>query len=456
MKINIKILSVFFIITLAALSGCKRGDDYFISPNEPETITPALFLTSIEVSTFNTYESDLVKRSSIYMQQNAGVEGQSLQANNYVISEQDFSSTWSQPYQTLLSCKQLNDQFGEKNSYYSGIADILSVMNWGILTDMWGDIPFSDALKGSGNNYQSKYDKQEDVYKGMMSLLDGAIVKLSKDSTENEQFPKGDFVFGGKPDLWIKVAYSLKARYLNRLSKKTTYNPAAILDAIHKGISSTGEDFISVHTNEAGGTNQWFDFQNNRYRYMLAALPFVDSLQLRPTDERINYYFDKESSAGTIIGSPVNAPNPNASTWGSYLAGSGDIGIHLISFTEMKFVEAEVKARQNDGSASDALNEAIKESCRLITKGTYDGSDIANYTAVNTNVNRVIYEKWLALFGSAEPYNDYRRTGFPVLIPNSAGVLNVIPKRNPTSSIERTGNPNAPVVSLTDPVWFAQ
>src|SRR5689334_20947209 len=115
MKVNIKILSVFFIITLAAFSGCKRGDDYFISPNEPETITPALFLTSIEVSTFNTYESDLVKRSSIYMQQNAGVEGQSLQANNYVISEQDFSSTWSQPYQTLLSCKQLNDQFGEKN-----------------------------------------------------------------------------------------------------------------------------------------------------------------------------------------------------------------------------------------------------------------------------------------------------------------------------------------------------
>ncbi|MNL78182.1 hypothetical protein D3C87_2045120 [compost metagenome] len=67
-----------------------------------------------------------------------------------------------------------------------------------------------------------------------------------------------------------------------------------------------------------------------------------------------------------------------------------------------------------------------------------------------------MYEKWIAMFGSLEPYNDYRKTGLPNLTVNPNGQLSVIPKRYPTPQAERVGNPNAPVPSLSTPVWWAQ
>jgi len=173
---------------------------------------------------------------------------------------------------------------------------------------------------------------------------------------------------------------------------------------------------------------------------------------LRPTDVRYSYYFD---TTGGILGSPVDAVDANANGWGEYLTASPATGIRLISFVESKFIEAEVKARMNAADADVALNDAIMASCTDVTNGVFDGSSIATYSGA-IEVSRVIYEKWLALFGSGEPYNDYRRTGFPDLTPNPDGLLNVIPKRNLTPQAERINNPNAPIPALTDPVWFAQ
>lgn len=459
MKNNIKLLTLASILTLGVglLSGCKRGDSFFISPNSPVEVTPGLTLTAIQVSTFNSYEGGLVKDASILIQQNAGVDGQSLPINNYILGENEFDNQWAQLYQALYSCKDLQTKYGAANPYFSGITDVLAAMNWGMLTDLWGDIPFSDALQGKGNNYQSKYDPQEKVITGIIALLDDGIAKLGQPADANELLPgSADLVFGGDPASWIKAANTLKARYLNRLSNKPSYNPAAILTALSNGITSTDEDFISVHGDGPGESNQWFDFQGNREFYIVAALPFVDSMSLRPTDLRLNAYFTAYDSTGVRVGSPIDVTTSNASEWGDYLAASSATNVHLVSFMEAKFIEAEVKARQGAADASTALNDAIKASCTLATAGAYDGSDIATYTSANTTVDRVIYEKWIALFGSVEPYNDYRRTGFPKLTPNASGRLPVIPKRYPTPQGERVANPNAPTVSLTTPVWFAQ
>lgn len=455
MKLNIKILSLSSLLALSMLAGCKRGDDLYISPNSPAEVTPALLLTAIEVSTFNSYESNLTKNASILVQQNAGVAGQSQPVNNYVLQENEFDNQWAQFYQALFACRDLQTRYGAANPYYSGITDILAAMNWGMLTDLWGDIPFSEALQGQ-SNYTAKYDSQEQVINGIITMLDGAIAKLAQAEDANELLPAGDDIaFSGDVAKWTKVAYSLKARYLNRLSNKSSYSAAAVITALDNGIASSTEDFMTIHGSKVTEANQWYDFQNNRAGDIRAAEPFVDSIKLRPTDLRLYSYFDS-TDLGDVIGTPIEDPTPDASIWGQYLAGSGATPVRLISFVEMQFIRAEVLARQNDPTAATVLNDAIKESCDIVTQGAYDGVDIATYTAANTNLGRVMYEKWIALFGTSEPYNDYRKTGFPALVPNPGGRLSVIPKRLPTPQNERVSNPNAPTPALTDPVWFAQ
>jgi hypothetical protein len=455
MKNTIKLGSIIIGLVASTLTGCKRGDDLYINPNAPAEVTPALLLTAIEVATFNSYEGNLVKNSSILIQQNAGVEGQMYILNNYILPENEYDNQWGQLYQTLYACKDLKTKYGADNPHYAGIANILAAMNWGLLTDMWGDIPYSEALQG-GENYQAKYDAQEKVMTGILNMLDEAIELLDASVEENEILPgSDDLIYQGDAAAWKRVAYSLKARYLNRLSNKASYNPTEILSCIANGISSSDEDFVSIHGVTSVELNQWYDFQNNRAFYVVAGLPFVDSLKLRPTDSRLYEYFDS-TGFGDVVGSPIDATTADASPWGDYLCSGGDKSVRLISFTEMKFIEAEVKTRQGDATAADVLNDAIRSSCLTVTEGAYDGSDIATYTASNVNLSRVIYEKWLAMFGSAEPYNDYRRTGFPVLRPNANGRLSEIPKRYPTPQAERVSNPNAPVPSLTTPVWWAQ
>jgi len=468
----IKIFSFLTLGLAAGVSGCKRGDDLYISPNQPIEVTPGLLLTAIEVSTFNSYEGNLIKDASMLVQQNTGVDGQALPINNYILAENEFDNQWGQLYQALYNCKDLQTRYGAANPYYSGMADVLAALNWGLLTDMWGDIPFSEALMGK-ENYTAKYDSQEDVIKGILTMLDDAIAKLQVASDANELLPGGDdLIFSGNVKKWIKVAYSLKARYQNRLSNTSLYSASDVLESLSHGIASSSDDLITRHGSASTEFNQWTDFQNNRANYILASLAFTDSLKLRPSDMRLYSYFDT-TNLNEVVGTPANDPVADASSWGDYLAGKiiattinkdssrsvtrdPSQGIRILSYTEMKFIEAEVKVRQSDPTAADALNDAIKESCSTVTGGSYDGVDIATYTAANTDLSRVIYEKWLALFGSAEPYNDYRKTGFPALVVNSAGRINVIPKRYPTPQAERVSNPNAPTPALTDKVWFAQ
>ncbi len=445
---------LFLALPLAvAVSSCKRGDDLYINPNAPSQVTPALLLTGLEVSTMNSYEGLLVKNASIYMQQNVGVNEQSLQTNRYIVNEQDFDNSWSQLYQTLYSWKDMNEKFGAANPWYAGMADVLAVMNWGLLTDLWGDVPYSEALQGAAN-YQAKFDTQEQVLNNMIGILDAAIVKLQTAEDANTAIPgTDDVLYGGNTDSWIRLAYTLKGRYLNRFSNKGSYNPALIMTSLNNGIQSSDEDLISAHGESSTEFNQWFDFQNNRPGYILASKTLMDSMSLRSSDIRYAYYYDTTSGTGS---SPVDVVDAGAWAWGSYLAGAPSTGIRLVSFTEAKFIEAEVLVRMgNSSAAADALNAAIVQSCLTVTGGAYDGADLAVYTGANIDVSRVIYEKWLALFGSLEPYNDYRRTGFPAIAPNPDGLLNVIPKRNLTPLAERTNNPNAPTPALTDAVWYA-
>jgi hypothetical protein len=360
----------------------------------------------------------------------------------------------------MLNCKVLSDDFGNADPNYRGIAKVLMAMNLGMVTDMWGDCPFSEALQGV-NNLTPHFDAQTNVLNSIQSLLDDAITDLA--NTNNNVVPgNDDFVYHGYVAAWTKVAWTLKARYYSRLSKKPGFDANVILTDLANGIASNADNCYAIHGNAGAETNQYASFLNNRYGYIVASQTLIDSLG-GMTDPRTPYYFDTTYFGNVAVGNVLGDFNPGVSNWGPYLGCTNDGGVNpsqripMVTYAEAMFLMAEAKVRLSDPLADSILNLAIRASVQEVTAGAYDGSTVATYTPATTNLRTVITEKWKAMFANpVESYSAYRLTGFPALAINPAGLRTFIPKRLPTSEWERTSNPNAPTPDLGTPVWYAQ
>ena len=451
-------LSLLFV----GLYSCRKGDDLYTSPNQSPNATPASMLSACEVGTFNSLEGGTVRIASIFMQNSSGVAGQAVQPEQYAPIESDMDNYWNTLYPVMLNCKLLQDNYGATDPNYKGIAEVLMVMNLGLTTDMWGDCPYSEAFQGASGNFTPHFDLQQTVLSTIQTLLDNAITDLA--STSNNVVPsKDDFIFGGDVTAWTKVAHTLKARYLMRLSKKPSFDAPKILTELSLGIASNADNCYSKHGSGGAEGNQWASFLNNRFGYIVASQTLIDSMG-NMLDPRTPYYFDTTNNGNIAIGNILGSLNPGVSNWGPYVGGLDNTGnvnqsksIPLVSYAEALFIQAEAEIRGGTGTPTTTLNNAIMASVSEVTQGANTGASIATYTAANTSVHTVILEKWKAMFADPiESYSDYRRTGFPVLMMNPIGLINYIPKRLPTSEGERTSNPNAPTPALSVPVWYAQ
>ncbi len=457
--IYITIIAVFL---FTGFNSCRKGDDLYVNPNAPLSATPASMLSACEVGTFNALESGAVRIASIFMQHTSGVNGQMVQPEQYQPIESDMDNYWNTIYPNMLNCKLIGDNYGDKDPAYRGIGKVLLAMNLGLATDMWGDVPYSEAFQGASGNLTPHYDAQESVLNSIQTLLDGAITDLA--NTTNNVTPSGDdFIFGGNTVSWTKIAWTLKARYYMRLSKKAGFDANVVLTDLANGIAANADNCYAIHGNGGAEGNQWTSFFNNRNGYVVANQTLIDSMG-NMTDPRTPYYFDTTYNGNVALGNVIGNLNPAVSNWGPYLGGLDAMGnvnqaksIVLVSYAEALFLKAEAEARLSNANAVNDLNSAITASIEEVTGAAFAGTLPVIYTAANTTVHTVILEKWKAMFANpVESYSDYRRTGFPVLMMNPIGLLPYIPKRLPTPLQERTSNPNAPVPSLGTPVWYAQ
>ena len=139
-------------------------------------------------------------------------------------SSTTYNNTWDAVYQNLYNLKVIIEKCSEGGSeegnwHTLGIAQILSAYDLAILTDVMGDVPWSEALQ-PGIIFTPVLDNQSDIYGDIFKLLDDAIVNLDKVSIF-PSFGAQDLIYGGDIELWKKFAYGLKARYAMRLSLKT-------------------------------------------------------------------------------------------------------------------------------------------------------------------------------------------------------------------------------------------
>ena len=456
-----KIILTIIVLCVISSSCEKKLDEYAINPNDPENVNLSLLLGGAEVGTFANYTGDLARVTNLFTQHIAGTEGQYQDLARYDLNDQTFLNHWRNMYNgVMVNTDRLIKDSGTESPWYSGMGKVLMAMNLGLTTDLWGDVPYTDAFKALEGNTTPTYDTQESIINSIQQLLDAAIVDFDQPVTANTFRPStDDIIFNGDVAKWKRAAYILKARYSNRLSQvDPTGSATQALQALTSAglVNDPGADMMAIFYDSGTSLNQWAAFMSER-GYIRMGEYFVDKM-IASNDPRLPFFAGVDEAGGYSGTDVSDQANVATSPPGPGVA-SNDSPLPLVTYPEAKFIEAEANLRLgNAAAAAAAHNEAVTASVLRVTGAAAPAAfvaAVASETAGTITLEKIISQKHSALFTEIEPYNDFRRTGFPALTPNPNGVTPQIPLRLPSSVEERLYNPNAIIVTdIYSPVWW--
>jgi hypothetical protein len=330
---------------------------------------------------------------------------------------------WSVIYLQNLSNIEvmIEKAMAESSPHYAGIAGVLKAYNLGLLTDGWENVPYSEALQGS-NNVSPAYDSQESVYGEIQAILDQAILDLTAE--ENFRDPDNDdFVYGGDIQQWIRLAYSLKARYMIHLSNKPGMDWNAVLSLTDQGLQSNEEAFELKYTTEVA--NPWYSSTSRKILESIYTLTygayFVDNLNgtyWGQEDPRLTILVEKDDPesegyhglASYDPGAPAYNVLPTVNTF--YMGTTSPVV--MMSYAELKFIEAEASWKAGDTArAREAYEEAIRADMHYLGVNEEAISTFLDVPQVNmATLANIMTQKYIALVLNPEAWNDMRRYGF--------------------------------------------
>ncbi|WP_439881581.1 SusD/RagB family nutrient-binding outer membrane lipoprotein [Pontibacter sp. MBLB2868] len=467
-----KLLTYFLTIGLVfSISSCSEDtlDEIDTNPNSPTDVPLNLLLPQVEVDvSFAVANTDLAWYSSVFVQHTAGVHAQ-LQSADRRSSLNDatlVNNTWTTIYATTLPDLNLIIQKGstggdEEGRWIAvGIAKILKAYTIAIATDSWGRVPFSEAGQGSELR-KPVYDQQQQIYAQMQTLLDEAIADLAKGGSGPGA---RDLFYNGDASKWTKAAWSLKARYYNRLSNiDPTQSAQNAIDAAANGFASPADNLVfDDFTSDATGQNPWFQEAADR-AHLAVSQTFVQTLQ-GLSDPRLPVMVAPAPSTNEITGAPNGTQtNDQASTLFSDPSEevlNATAPVPLMTYDELKFIEAEAYLRLNQpAEAYTSFRTAVAAAMRR--QANISESAIDAYFAqpsvpsgpAELDLQDIIQQKWISfwLFQPIEAFADYRRTDLPVL----THPISKAPLRFPYPQSEIDANSeNVPSVQLSNGVWW--
>jgi len=473
---NKLIYGLIFMTAVLTTVSCKKYLDVNTDPNNPLAASENLILspiiidigTTVAGGTFSNANTSGVALINSYWMQQLSINQPLPQFESYSFTTGNAEYTWGEMYINIMqNLKRLREAAEEHGNHsYGVIAKVLTAYTLGVTTDMWGDIPYTEAFEG---NTHPAYEKQEDIYKTIQSMLDDAI-------SENQLDPGNlvpdvdDFLYQGDMSKWEKFAYALKARHHIHLTKAPGHNAAeqanlALAALSHAFTGTSDEATLDVYSDAAGHESPWFKNTEIDQGGVVLATTVIDTLIAR-SDPRLPVIANK-GSLGTYLGressSDVVPDVTIYSTLGDHYA-AASAPISLLPYSELEFIKAEATLIISGAAAAQPIyQQAIKDNIVQL------GLDLTSPAVVTylagrgqlTSANalqRIMEEKSIADFLSVENFNDWRRTDFPKLtiVENAQAGVTTIPRRYPYSQQEISTNPQPQNtnVKITDRVWW--
>src|ERR1019366_2255479 len=288
-----KIKYIIVAILIISAGSCKKFDAANVSPNSPTHAPLSVILTGAEVAIAYSQGGDIARYAAVIDQQVTGASRQFASYQRYSFTEADFDNVWPNLYSGAMS--NLNVMISQadqnNNTTYAGIARILMAYTLGMTTDMWGDVPYSNAFKRI-NNLQPKFDNQQQVYTTIHVLLDSGIAKLSLTDLSKAQPGGDDVIYGGSSTQWKQLAYALNARFYLHTSKVNGAASYATALGFLTGNGLTGNSDDAQFTFSSSPTNNGPWFQYNDQRGDISYSGFLDDLLTANSDPRAVIYSD--------------------------------------------------------------------------------------------------------------------------------------------------------------------
>lgn len=407
------------------VSSCSEDvmDDINKNVNDPADVSAKLIISDMMTSSaFSVTGSDLAFYASCYIEHNVGIYNQLYNAeirSNEPSSSTTYNNAWNSMYNNLYNLniiiKKCSEGGSEEGNYHTlGVAQILSAYNLATLTDVMGDVPWTEALQ-PGVIFTPILDSQESIYTAVFQFLNDGVANLAKETTYGSLGTQ-DLIYKGDTEKWTKFAYGLLARYTMRLSLKTP-NYADVITYANKSFASASEQ-CQFKYNGTSSKSPFYLFYTDR-NYFGASQSFHNKLTDR-NDPRDAVYFKAPTKGGSIIFAPNGTPDQEQNKYGISGLNSVTAPTYLLSYHEVEFLKAEAYARTNDlDNAKAALKRAIVAACAKVNVGI-STTDAENYynnevegklSNANTALNEIMIQKYIAFYEeeAVEAYNDIRR-----------------------------------------------
>lgn len=449
MKKYLKSLYIGLLSTaLFGAEACRDFGDVNVSPNATkEPVTSALLTGALQYmgsgrSMTATYAFDVrfLNEGALFVQYTS--QTQYPDESQYSVTSRNWAPFYAGPLEDLYQIIRYNSDEATKglstvissgsNNNQMAIARILKAYFFALVTDQWGDVPYTEALTGM---VTPKYDAQKDIYTDLFKELKEAMAQF-----DDGPAVKGDILFNGDAAKWKRFANSLRMILALRLSKRNSEigdmakqefaaalaDPAGLVDDNSKNV-------IMKWT---GGSykNPWWQMYDGRSDYAISAT-LADTMKLY-TDPRVNVYSNPKG--GQIIGVPYGLTRELLIDWAASHPSYSEVGSAITGETSPDYVitAAQILLSRAEAAtlgwtaenAGDLYNRAIKASWEQW--GVFDQAKYAAYIAdakiswaTGEYARKIGTQKWFALYPNGwEGWAEWRRTGWPLIKPTAYAV----------------------------------
>lgn len=421
------------ILSLILIWGCTKDiTSVNNNPKAPEVVLANSLFSNAQKELFDYMASPNVNVNTFRLWSQHWTQTTYVDESNYELLERNingevFDRLYARILRDLAEARVIMDadEFlsdADKANQLAMIT-VLEVYSYHVLVDIFGDVPYSEALDGN-NNVTPVFDDAAGIYKDLFTKLDGAITALGAGSAGN--LADGDFIYGGDAASWQTFASSLKLKLALRMADiDPAMAQSAGSAALANVISRDGQSARFSYQNSTPNTNPlWEDLVQSGRTDFVVANTLADVMN-SSEDPRRGVYFRELDSLGALIGLAHGAG-------GSYYTHSqpGDAlenktlpGV-LMDYTEVLFLQSEAAARGWGGDASALYQAAVNQSvtdwtgtaatAAFLNKVHYDSLMAAPNNKTWKEV--IATQKWVALYNRGfEAWSTWRLYDAPTM-----------------------------------------
>jgi len=475
MNLYYKLRIIF--LSLLVLLGTNACDDGFeelnINPTQANDLDPAFQLTRVQVTMSNNryeyWRTQFIYSSTIVQQAACNCSYWAGDKYNRIDS---YASAWwdsSYPREVKNVVDMVNRSMEDPDRVnYAAAGRILKVYIFSRLTDLYGDIPYSEAGKGFIDRvFFPKYDAQEDIYNDFFTELESAINQFDPSAPFD-----GDVFLGGDIDKWKRWGNSLRLRLGMRLTKVDPARAQQEVEAaIAGGVMESNDDIVFLqHTENETNGNSDVMFADDNWRW---SDDFVTYLRDN-NDPRLPVWgmvYDGDGNPQPDVSSWVGLPNgtdansPEADVYETFVRHNRETIKDRTSpffhqtYGEVEFLMAEAAIRgwNTPLSAAEHFENGLRAS--LDHMNLYPNTNITpeqieefvasqplDESSFEASLEHISTELWVQFtLNAMEAWSNWRRTGYPELTPvdHPIGTTNgTVPRRMYYPPSEQGINPN--------------